>query len=142
WGPGVGRAELLPPRLFPWHFGHTQIAFTPIVQVAGIGGAMAVSFLAFWLAEVAVRVVAFGERRRAFLVPVVVFAAAIAYGLATMHWFGTPRGEPQEVIVAQGPGEERRDIETARRYAARLFELSRPAAHRGSLVVWPEGAVP
>ena len=38
-------AELLMPRLFPWHFGHTQIAFTPFVQVAGIGGAMAVSFL-------------------------------------------------------------------------------------------------
>ena len=45
-------AELLMPRLFPWHFGHTQIAFTPFVQVAGIGGAMAVSFLMFWLAEV------------------------------------------------------------------------------------------
>ena len=62
-------AELLMPRLFPWHFGHTQIAFTPFVQVAGIGGAMAVSFLMFWLAEVAVRVVAFRERRRAFLRP-------------------------------------------------------------------------
>lgn len=135
-------AELLTPRLFPWHFGHTQIAFTPIVQVAGIGGAMAVSFLVFWVAEVAVRVVAFGERRRAFLVPVAVLAASMAYGLATMERFGSPKGEPQEVIVAQGPGEERQDIEVARRYAARLFELSRRAAHPGSLVVWPEGAVP
>ncbi len=134
-------AELLTPRLFPWHFGHTQIAFTPFVQVAGIGGAMAVSFLTFWVAEAAVRVVAFRERRRVFLIPVVLFAASLAYGLAIMERTGAVRGERQEVLIAQGPGEERRDIPAARRYAARLLELSR-RARPGSLVVWPEGAVP
>ncbi len=95
-------AELLMPRLFPWHFGHTQIAFTPFVQVAGIGGAMAVSFLMFWLAEVAVRVAAFRERRRAFLVPVAVFGLAMVYGMAMMDRFGSPRGEQQEVVLVQG----------------------------------------
>lgn len=135
-------AELLMPRLFPWHFGHTQIAFTPFVLAAGIGGAMAVSFLMFWLAEVAVRAAAFGERRRAFLIPVAISAASIAYGLATMERLGTPNGDRQEVIVVQGPGEDRRDVAAAQRYAARLFELGRRAAHPGSLIVWPEGAVP
>jgi apolipoprotein N-acyltransferase len=137
-------AELLTPRLFPWHFGHTQIAFTPFVQVAGIGGAMGVSFLTFWLAEVVVRVVAFRERRKGFLVPLAVFGVAILYGLAMMDRFGSPRGEQQEVVVAQGhvAGAERRDLQVARRYLARLFELSREAAHPGTLVVWPEGAVP
>ena len=126
-------AEFLVPRLFPWHFGHTQIAFTPFVQVAGIGGALAVTFLMFWLAEVVVRVVAFGERRRAFLVPVAMFGVSIAYGLATMERYGSPRGEQQEVVIAQGhvAGGERRDIEVARRYLARLFELSREAAPSG-----------
>jgi apolipoprotein N-acyltransferase len=137
-------AEFLMPRLFPWHFGHTQIAFTPFVQVAGIGGAMAVSFLTFWVAEALVRVVAFRERRRAFLVPMAAFGVSIAYGLAMMGRFGSPHGEPQEVIVAQGHigGAERRDLHQARQYLARIFELSRQAAHPGSLVVWPEGAVP
>ena len=137
-------AELLVPRLFPWHFGHTQIAFTPFVQVAGIGGAMAVSFLVFWLAEVAVRVVAFRERRRAFLIPVAVFGLAIVYGLAMMDRYGSPRGEQQEVVIAQGhiDPDQQRDLKLARAYVARIFELSRQAAHPGSLIVWPEGAVP
>ena len=106
-------AELLTPRLFPWHFGHTQIAFTPFVQVAGIGGAMAVSFLMFWVAEVAgPRAWSFRERRRAFLVPVAVFGVSIVYGLAMMDRFGSPRGEQQEVVIAQGhvAGAERRDL--------------------------------
>ena len=137
-------AELLTPRLFPWHFGHTQIAFTPFVQVAGIGGAMAVSFLLFWMAEVLVRVVVFRERRRAFLVPVAVFGVSIVYGMAMMDRFGSPRGEQQEVVIAQGhvAKAERRDLQLARQYLARIFDLSCQAAHPGSLVVWPEGAVP
>jgi apolipoprotein N-acyltransferase len=137
-------AELLTPRLFPWNFGHTQIAFTPFVQVAAVGGTMAVSFLMFWLAEVVVRVVAFRERRWAFLIPVAAFGLAVAYGLAMMDRFGSPRGERQEVVVAQGhvAGAERRDLQLAREYLARLFDLSRRAAHPGSLVIWPEGAIP
>ena len=137
-------AELLTPRLFPWHFGHTQIAFTPFVQVAGIGGAMAVSFLVFWMAEVVVRVVTLRERRRAFLVPVAAFGFSMAHGLAAMDRFGSPRGEQQEVVVAQGhvAGVERRDLQLARQYLTRLFDVSRRAAHPGTLVVWPEGAVP
>ena len=137
-------AELLMPRLFPWHFGHTQIAFTPFVQVAGIGGAMAVSFLLFWVSEVVVRVVAFRERRWALLIPVAAFALAMAYGLAMMDRFGSPRGEPQEVVVAQGhiARAERRELRQAQQYLRRLFDLSVEAAGPGSLVVWPEGAVP
>jgi apolipoprotein N-acyltransferase len=136
--------ELLLPRLFPWHLGYTQIAFTPFVQVAGIGGAMAVSFLMFWLAEVVVRVVVFRERQRAFVVPVVVFGLSMAYGLVIMDRYARPRGEQQQVVIAQGQvaQPERRDVEQARRYLAQIFELSRQAAGPGSLVVWPEGAVP
>ncbi len=137
-------AELLVPRLFPWHFGHTQLAFTPIAQVAGLGGAMAVSFLVFWTAEVLVRVAVFRERRWGFLVPVAALGLAMAYGLAMMDRYGSPRGLPQEIIVVQGhvANDEKRDIRVARAYLARIFELSRKAAHPGSLVVWPEGAVP
>lgn len=136
--------ELLMPRLFPWHLGYTQIAFTPFVQVAGIAGPMAVSFLMFWLAEVVIRVVALRERRRAFMVPVAVLGLSMAYGLAIMGQYARPRGEQQTVVIAQGEVAEgeRRDLEQARRYLARIFELSRQAARPGSLVVWPEGAVP
>jgi apolipoprotein N-acyltransferase len=137
-------AELLTLRLFPWHFGHTQIAFTPFVQVAGLGGAMAVSFLMFWLAEVGVRMVVYRERRKAFLLPAVVFALAIGYGLAMIGRFGSPGAVEQEVVVVQGNASlvEKRDLDSARRNLARIYELSCRAAHPGSLVVWPEGSVP
>lgn len=137
-------AELLIPRLFPWNFGHTQIALTPLVQVAGLGGTMAVSFLVFWIAEVAVRVVAFREPRWGFLVPVAALGLALAYGMSIVDQFGSPRGATQQVIVVQGhvANGERRDIKVARQYLARIFGLSRRAARPGSLVVWPEGAVP
>jgi len=42
-------------RLFPWGYGHTQIGFLPLVQIADIGGVLLISFLMFWLAEAGVR---------------------------------------------------------------------------------------
>ena len=70
-------AELVTIRLFPWHYGHTQIAFRPFVQLAGIGGAILVSFVLFWVAEAAVRAIVFRERRRGFLLPLVVFGLSL-----------------------------------------------------------------
>jgi apolipoprotein N-acyltransferase len=141
---GVVIAELVTVRLFPWHFGHTQIAFTPFVQIAGLGGAMAVSFLMFWLAEVIVRVVVFRERRRTFLMPVLLFALAIGYGVAMMATFTAPGGLKQEVILVQGNASlaEKRDIDSAQKNVARIYELSCQAARPGSLVVWPEASIP
>lgn len=140
----VALSELLMPRLFPWHFGHTQIHFTPFVQIAGLGGAITVSFLMFWMAEVVVRVVIGQERRRAFLVPVGVSVLALAYGAAMISLFSSPKGVPQEVVLVQGNATlaEKHDLASAGQNLVRIFELSRAAAHPGSLVVWPEGAVP
>jgi apolipoprotein N-acyltransferase len=137
-------AELLMPRLFPWHFGHTQIAFTPFVQVAGLGGAMAVSFLMFWLAEAAVRFVAFRERRPILVLPVLVFGLAMTYGATMMKTFRALPGRGQEVVVVQGNATlvEKRDLASARKNLARIFELSSAKAHPGTLIVWPEGSVP
>jgi apolipoprotein N-acyltransferase len=137
-------AELVTVRLFPWHFGHTQIAFTPFVQIAGLGGAMAVSFLMFWVAEAAIRVIVFRERRIALSVPLVAFVLAIAYGAAMMGVFSEAQGISQDVVLVQGNATlaEKRDLESARANLARIYELSRAAAPPGSLVVWPEGSVP
>ena len=139
----VALSELLMPRLFPWHFGHTQIAFTPFVQIAGLGGATTVSFLMFWLAEVAVRVIVFRERRRAFLVPIVLSALAMAYGAAMIDRFRSAQGVPQEVLLVQGNATlaEKRDLASARQNLVRIFDLS-TTARPGALVIWPEGAIP
>jgi apolipoprotein N-acyltransferase len=140
----VALSELLTPRLFPWHFGHTQIAFTPFVQIAGLGGAIAVSFLMFWLAEAIVRVVVFRERRKAFLLPVVLCVLAMAYGAVMIGTFRSPHGVPQEVVLVQGNATlaEKRDLASAQQNLVRIFDLSTAAAHPDTLVIWPEGSVP
>jgi apolipoprotein N-acyltransferase len=140
----VALSELLMPHLFPWHIGHTQIAFTPFVQVAGLGGAITVSFLMFWLAEAIVGVVVFREGRKAFLVPVVFSVLALAYGAAMMDTFRSPQGEAQEVVLVQGNATlaEKRDLASARQNLVRIFDLSKATAHPDTLLVWPEGAVP
>jgi apolipoprotein N-acyltransferase len=136
-------SEFASVRLFRWHHGHTQVAFTPFVQVADLGGSLLVSFLMFWLAEAAVRACWFRERRRAFLLPLLACGLALGYGVARMRDFAEPRGREQEVVLIQsnfslddehGPGASSRNV-------ARLWELSRRAAHRGALIVWPEGAI-
>ena len=137
-------SELVSVRLFFWHYGHTQSAFTPFAQAAGLGGALLVSFLMFWLTEAVVRAVVFGERRRSLLAPLVACAASLAYGAQTMSFFAAPRGEPQDVIVVQANAKQSRtfDPDEARRSVVRFHELSREAAVENALIVWPEGAIP
>jgi len=137
-------AELISIRLFPWHFGHSQIAFTPFVQLAGIGGAMLISFVLFWSAEVLVRMIVFRERRRAFLLPAFVFAVSLGYGALMMRTFASPPGQKQQVLIVQGNSSltASRDLESAQRNLARLDKLTREAAHENDLIVWPEGAIP
>jgi apolipoprotein N-acyltransferase len=139
-------SELASVRLFHWHYGHTQVAFTPFVQVADVGGAMLVTFLMFWVAEAGVRALAFGERRRAFLVPLAAFGLSLAYGAAMIRTYSSPRGERQEVVLVQGNSDvyEHFDPETVRRDINRLYELSRRAtrASANALIVWAEGAIP
>jgi len=137
-------SEFLALRVFRWHYGHTQIAFTPFVQVADLGGALLVSFLMFWVAEAGVRILVFRERRRAFLLPVALFGLALGYGVARIRAYSPATGEAQEVVLVQGNISlaERLDIDAARRNLERLHDLSRSAERPNALIVWPEGSIP
>jgi apolipoprotein N-acyltransferase len=137
-------AELATIRLFYWHFGHTQVAFTPFVQIAGIGGAMLVSFVMFWVAEAGVRILVFREWRPAFLLPAASFAIALVYGVVIMYTLASPPGEKQEVLLVQGPPSlaEKRDFDSIWQNLDRLYQLSRESSRPGSLIVWPEGSIP
>jgi len=106
--------EALGLRIFPWYFGHTQLAFGPLVQVAELGGVLLVSFVLMWAAE----------SRWGLLI----LGAAVAYGLAAPAF---PAGTVPVVLV-QGNVGNREDV-------ARYAELSR--GHEGKLVIWPESAL-
>jgi apolipoprotein N-acyltransferase len=98
----------------------------------------------FWVAEACVRVVMFREWRPTFLLPAVALAISVGYGAVMMRTLGAPGGEMQEIVLVQGPPSlsEKRDIDSIWHNGARLYELSRSAARKGSLIIWPEGAVP
>jgi apolipoprotein N-acyltransferase len=136
--------ELLMVRLFPWHFAHTQIAFTPFVQLAGIGGAMLVTFVMFWVAEVVVRLIVARELRWAFVIPAVVFAASIGYGFSIMRAFASPAGPGLDVLLVQGDPAlvETQNVDMAWRNVARIYEQSRKSARANTLIVWPESSIP
>jgi apolipoprotein N-acyltransferase len=137
-------AELVTIRLFPWHHGHTQIAFRPFAQLAGIGGAILVTFVLFWVAEAAVRMILLHERRREFLVPLVVFGLSLRYGGDVMNRLARAHDPQQEVIVVQGNGSLRdaKDPESLESTLRRTFDLTVKSSHPDALIVWPEGAIP
>lgn len=137
-------SELISIRLFAWHYGHTQVAFTPFVQVAGVGGALLVSFLMFWIAEALVRAVLFQERRKAFLLPVAGFAIALGYGVVMIRAYTSHPSPTQEVVLVQGNASLADNFESGliHRNVERLHELSRKAARDNALFVWAEGAIP
>ena len=136
--------ELITIRLFYWHFGHTQVAFTPFVQIAGIGGAMLVSFVMFWVAEAVVRVFVFREWRPAFVLPAAAFAISLGYGELMMCVLAAPGGQKQEVLLMQGPPSvaEKRDLDSLKQNLMGIYEMSKESTRKGALIVWPEGAIP
>jgi apolipoprotein N-acyltransferase len=137
-------SEFIAVRIFVWHYGHTQVAWTPLVQVADLAGAGLVSFLMFWVAEVAVRAAVFREWRRSFLLPWAALGLALGYGLAMVRAYSDPAGEPQEVVLVQGniPMILNGDREAVAPGVRKLFELSRKAAVPNALIVWPENSIP
>jgi apolipoprotein N-acyltransferase len=138
-------SELVSVRIFQWHYGHTQVALVPLVQIADIAGAMSVSFLMFWLAEVLIRLTVFRERRLAFLLPPIALGVALGYGVVMIGTYSSPPGESQEVVLVQGNFGigEKVEPDSVRRNSAKLLDLSRKAADAspGALVVWPESSI-
>jgi apolipoprotein N-acyltransferase len=140
----IALAELVSVRLFPWHFGHTQIAFTPFVQLAGLGGAILVSFMLFWVAELGLRTIVYRERRREFLLPAIAFGLTLNYGAAVMRDFARAPRDRQQVVLVQANGAlaEMHDAASIWRVVGRIYELTQKGAAPNALVVWPEGSIP
>ena len=140
----IALAELVTIRLFPWHYGHTQIAFRPFVQLASIGGAILVSFVLFWVTEAAVRAIAFRERRRELLLPLLAFGLSLGYGAEVIDRLAHHPSPEQEIILVQGNGTlaEMKSLDSIERVLKRTYELTVKAARPGALIVWPEGSIP
>ena len=136
-------SEAISIRIFPWHLGHTQIAFSPFVQIADLGGAMIVSFMMLWLIESLIRLVVFHDNSKALAYSLLTFCVVLCYGVLRLDQFGAETGTPQSVAIIQGNVslEEKHDAKYFVTNKKRYEELSRPFVDGSTLIVWPESVI-
>ena len=131
--------ESLSVRIFPWYLGHTQLAFSPLAQIADLGGATLVSLVCIWMAEL-VRVYCI-QRKVSFGAALVV-AAFLLYGTyRTISPVET--GELIKVALLQA------NISVVEKHDRRFFsdninryvDLQTRVSPNVDLVVWPEAVL-
>jgi len=141
-------SELVSIRIFPWHFGHTQIAFTPLAQIADLAGVLLITFLMFFCAEALIK--AFFEQgsrapktKAPFAFASLIFVAALFYGFERTAAFSHLEGPEQEVALVQAniSIEEKHNMKSFMDNKERYLELSKKIARPNLLIIWPETVV-
>lgn len=136
-------AELVSIRIFPWHAGHTQIAFKELAQVADIGGTLFLSFIMFSSVESVFRISEKPLRRSKFAIPLLLLALSILYGRWRIDQITKEEAPSKHVAVIQANISlvEKHNIKLFLDNSARYFELSKAVSERDTLVVWPESVI-
>lgn len=128
-------------KIFPWDFGHTQIAFTPLAQLASVTGVTGITFLMMWLVETVC------DRARlsltARVLPVGACVAALAYGFWIQEKISLLKNPSLHTVLIQG------NVSLQRKHDVTYFTVNREqylktsalVAERDSLVIWPESTI-
>lgn len=137
-------SEIISVRIFPWYLGHTQLAFTPLSQIADIGGAVLISFVMIWFAETVFRMFIKHEFEITFVFPIAIFFASVAYGFHCMALFSS-YSDPKSYKVAIIQGNigllEKHSPEQFSANLDHYISLSQKVATPNTLVIWPESAL-
>lgn len=126
---------------FPWLLlGTSQVdtwlgGYAPVVGVYGTGLALA---LTAGLVAVAVR---HGAPARVAALLAIAALWAGGWALSGVHWT-RPSGLPFDAALVQGAVDQERKFASLERSLGRYMAMTRAAASRAELVVWPETAVP
>lgn len=128
-------------KIFPWDFGHTQLAFSPFVQIADVVGVTGITFVMMWVAEAMI------ARRRvaptAVAAALISFIASLSYGVAMREKIPNAPGTNLKTYLVQG------NISLHRKHNLQYFTVNREqylkisamVAEKDSLVVWPESTI-
>ena len=135
---------------FPWaDLGYSQYRTLPLIQIADLTGVYGVSFLVAFANVVFYRMWAWFRQKdapypvRGFLALLVLMAATIGYGFNALNRAET--GPLQRVLMVQGniPQDVKWDPAFEESTVATYERLSRKGCQTGgTLVVWPESALP
>ena len=130
--------ELLPYLIFPWKFGHTQIGFLPLSQIADIAGASGITFLLFWFAE---GIYGAKSHLGRFLFAALIVCFSYGYGSAKLFSYSSLvdiNTFPVSVIQANVTTEQKRDILQFTDNLNRYRELTKNELGQDRLIIWPE----
>jgi apolipoprotein N-acyltransferase len=128
-------------KIFPWDFGHTQLAFTAFSQIADIAGVTGITFIMFWVAESIV-----ARKRVSVAARIIALASLIgslSYGVGAPEKVAALQGTPLKTYLVQG------NISLHHKHNVQYFTVNREqyvkissmVAEKDSLVVWPESTI-
>lgn len=133
------------PRIFLWEIAHSQINFTPFIQIADIAGTTFITFVMFWVSEALVRLIGEREKNRLLLIPLGLFFASLLYGYHMMDKIEALMNEAreQEVVVVQGniPISMKHEPGAFAKNRVKYETLSKPLLSPERIVIWPETAI-
>ncbi len=136
-------AEFLSIRIFPWHYGHTQLAFSAFVQIADISGAPLVTFVLFWIASLIERVIRERKINMVAAPIVLTFLTTIFYGTWRINQFDSPTGPTHKISIIQGniPIFDKHEPELYRANIDTYKNLGLAYEIKNNLIIWPETVV-
>lgn len=129
--------EVLPYLIFPWKYGHTQIGFLPLAQIADIVGASGITFLIFWVAE---SILLLPRKKFPIAGSVLVLILALVYGINKLSNIPSLYTNPLSISVIQAnvSTEQKRDILQFANNLNRYIELTQTEINQKRLIIWPE----
>lgn len=128
-------------RIFPWDFGHTQIAFLPLAQMADTVGVTGITALMMWVAE------AFVRRKKVWLgariSSVGCLVMAVLYGSLMQEFIPTQYSTELNTLLVQG------NVSLSDKHNSTFITVNRDRYLRSSaemsskdtLIVWPESTI-
>jgi apolipoprotein N-acyltransferase len=128
-------------KIFPWDFGHTQLAFVPFAQIAGVAGVTGITFVMMWVTETicARRLVS----RAAQVLSLVIFATSIGYGVWIKDVISNFKANTISTVMIQG-NVTLRSIQGMTVFSVdreHYLRASSLVANKDTLVIWPESTI-
>ncbi|RMD88235.1 MAG: hypothetical protein D6808_00005, partial [Candidatus Dadabacteria bacterium] len=94
--------ELTTFRIFPWQYAHSQAKVLPLIQFADVAGALGVTFVVFFAAEILHSIVIERKLRLAHAVGLLFIGCVLGYGVLRVDCFQDGKYPTAKVALIQG----------------------------------------
>jgi len=128
-------------KIFPWDFGHTQLAFTQFAQLAGVTGVTGITWVMMWVVEtLCARRTATVVARAMSLTTLIV---AIGYGVWIEETLQKAPSNPLQTVLVQGNVslQRKHDISYFTVNREQYLKTSQLVSSKDTLIVWPESTI-